>query len=62
VVYVLTTNGDKGWSKDYNMTSERLAGIRYDEQMAAAAVLNVSAVVMLDYEVTPAHAQLPGLG
>lgn len=51
VVYVVTTNGDKGWGKSLNMTSQRLAGIRYDEQMAAAAVLNVSTVLMLDFEV-----------
>ena len=28
VFYVITTNGDKGWSKDFNMTSSSLAIIR----------------------------------
>jgi len=50
VVYVLTTNGDKGWSKDTSMTSEMVAVTRYNEQLAAAAVLKVSTVQMLDFE------------
>jgi LmbE family N-acetylglucosaminyl deacetylase len=28
VVYIITTNGDKGWSKNYSMTSPKLAQIR----------------------------------
>ena len=49
-MYVVTTNGDAGWSKDTQMTSEQLAVIRYNEQLAAAAVLNVSGVAMLDFD------------
>lgn len=48
VVYVLCTNGDKG-SSDPEMTSERLAGIRAQEQREAAAVLGVSEVILLGY-------------
>lgn len=50
VAYLVVTNGDKGWSKNYNMTSEKLAGIRRQEQLNAAAVLNVSEVWFLDQE------------
>ena len=49
VVYVLTTNGDTGWNKDTSMTREQLAVTRYQEQFAAAGVLNVSHVTMLDF-------------
>ncbi|MDO8635999.1 MAG: PIG-L deacetylase family protein, partial [Dehalococcoidia bacterium] len=48
VFYVICTNGDKG-SSDPNMTSERLAKIRRQEQQAAADVLGVKEVVFLDY-------------
>jgi LmbE family N-acetylglucosaminyl deacetylase len=48
VVYVVCTNGDKGTS-DENMTSERLARIREQEQRAAAEVLGVSDVIFLGY-------------
>ena len=48
VVYVLCTNGDKG-SGDLEMTSERLASIRRDEQLEAARVLGVKQVVFLDH-------------
>ena len=48
VVYVICTNGDKG-TPDLNMTSERLAVIREQEQLAAAKVLGVSEVVFLGY-------------
>jgi len=46
IVYVICTNGDKG-SGDPEMTSERLAGIREKEQLAAAKVLGVGKVVFL---------------
>ena len=46
VVYVVCTNGDKG-SVEPEMTSERLAAIREDEQLAAARVLGVKEVVFL---------------
>jgi LmbE family N-acetylglucosaminyl deacetylase len=46
VVYVVCTNGDKG-SDDPEMTSERLARIREEEQLAAARVLGVKEVVFL---------------
>ncbi|MEW6033621.1 MAG: PIG-L deacetylase family protein [Chloroflexota bacterium] len=48
VIYVVCTNGDKG-SSDPQMTSERLAGIREEEQRGAAAVLGVKEVVFLGY-------------
>ena len=46
--YVLCTNGDKG-SDDPEMTSERLAKIRYDEQEEAAKQIGISEVVHLGY-------------
>ena len=48
VGYVLVTSGDKG-SRDEEMTSERLAKIREEEQRAAAKVLGVSTCVFLGY-------------
>lgn len=50
VAYVVATNGDKGWSKNYNMTSAELAVIRQQEQLNAAAVLGVSNVTFLQQE------------
>ena len=44
--YLALTNGDKG-SWEPSMTSERLAGIREEEQEAAARVLGVSGVTFL---------------
>ena len=46
VVYVLSTNGDKG-TESRDMTSEQLAEIREREQAAAAAALGVKEVVYL---------------
>jgi len=48
VVYVVSTNGDKGTS-DINMKSEVLAKIREQEQLAAAKLLGVSEVVFLGH-------------
>ena len=48
VLYVVCTNGDKGTS-DPEMTSERLAQIREEEQRKAAATLGVQELVFLDY-------------
>ncbi|MBM2826824.1 MAG: family deacetylase, partial [Dehalococcoidia bacterium] len=48
VVYVLCTSGDKG-SDDPNMTSERLAAIREQEQRNAGAALGLKDVVFLRY-------------
>lgn len=48
ITYLVCTNGNKG-SSDPNMTPERLATIREDEQRAAARVLGVSRVVFLGY-------------
>lgn len=48
VGYVLVTSGDKG-SSDEEMTSERLAVIREEEQRAAAKVLGVSTCVFLGH-------------
>ena len=48
VVYVVSTNGDKGTS-DVNMKPEVLAKIREKEQLAAAKVLGVSEVVFLGH-------------
>lgn len=46
VVYVICTNGDKG-SGDPQMTSERLANLREQEQTAAATSLGVKEVIFL---------------
>ena len=48
VIYVVCTNGDKG-SSDPNMKPEELAGIREQEQLAAAEILGVREVVFLRY-------------
>ena len=48
VILVVATNGNKG-SADLSMTSERLAPIRRQEELAAAAVLGIKEVVFLDY-------------
>ncbi|MFQ6059487.1 MAG: PIG-L deacetylase family protein [Anaerolineae bacterium] len=48
VTYVICTNGDKG-SSDPEMTSERLAEIREQEQRVAAQLLGVKEVVFLGY-------------
>ena len=48
VYYVVSTNGNKG-SSDPEMTSERLARIREQEQRDAAQVLGVKDVVFLGY-------------
>lgn len=48
VSYVISTNGNKG-SSDPEMTSERLARIREQEQRDAAQVLGVREVVFLGY-------------
>jgi LmbE family N-acetylglucosaminyl deacetylase len=48
ILYVVCTNGDKGTS-DPNMTSERLAQIREEEQTKAAAVLGVQELIFLRY-------------
>lgn len=48
VICVVCTNGDKG-TPDDNMTSERLAKIREQEQKEAAKVLGVSRVIFLGY-------------
>ncbi|MBI4302398.1 MAG: PIG-L family deacetylase [Chloroflexi bacterium] len=48
VIYVICTNGDKG-SADPNMTSERLAQIRQEEQLGAAKTLGVKEVIFLGH-------------
>jgi len=48
VYYVLSTNGNKG-SSDPDMTSERLATIREQEQIEAANVLGIKEVTFLRY-------------
>lgn len=50
VNYLITTNGDRGWGKDYSMTSEELAIIREQEQLNAANVTGVSSVTFLHQE------------
>ena len=47
-VLVVCTNGDKG-SEDPEMTSERLAAIRQQEQLEAAEVLGIHEVVFLHH-------------
>ena len=49
VTYIIVTNGNKG-SGDRQMTPERLAKIREEEQRNAARVLGVERVVFLGYE------------
>lgn len=49
VIYVVCTNGNKG-SSDPQMTPEKLAQIREQEQLAAAKVLGVKEVIFLRYE------------
>ena len=46
VYYCLATSGDKG-TKDADMTPERLAGIREEEQRAACRILGVRDVIFL---------------
>jgi len=46
VVYVISTNGDKG-SSDLQMTSERLSQIRQQEQREAARILGVKELIFL---------------
>jgi LmbE family N-acetylglucosaminyl deacetylase len=48
VVYIISTNGDKG-SSDRSMTSKKLVGIREKEQLAAAKIVGVKEVVFLRY-------------
>ena len=48
IIYVVCTNGDKGTS-DPDMTPEKLAALREQEQLAAAEVLGVREVVFLRY-------------
>ncbi len=49
ITFVLATSGDKG-SADPEMTHERLAALREDEERAAAAALGVREVVFLRYK------------
>ena len=58
VYYCLATSGDKG-TKDAEMTPERLAGIREEEQRAACRILGVRDVIFLrmpDGFLEPTHA------
>ncbi len=48
VFYVVATNGNKG-SSDPEMTHEKLAKLRQEEQLAACRVLGVKDVVFLGY-------------
>ncbi len=48
ILYVICTNGDKGTS-DPEMTSERLAAIREEEQLKAASAAGAEDVVFLRY-------------
>jgi len=48
VIYVVSTNGDKGTS-DINMKPEELARVREQEQLAAAKLLGVREVIFLRY-------------
>jgi len=47
IVYVICTHGDKG-SSDPDMTSDRLAEIRTEEQLSAADIIGVKEVRFLD--------------
>ena len=46
IIYVVCTNGDKG-TNDPDMKPEELAGIREQEQLAAAKVLGVTEVILI---------------
>lgn len=48
VIYVLATRGERG-SDDPQISPERLARIREEEQKAAARILGVHQVIFLDY-------------
>ncbi|NJL55482.1 PIG-L family deacetylase [bacterium] len=48
IVFVLATSGDKG-SEDPEMTHERLAAMREEEERNAARVLGVHEVIFLRY-------------
>ena len=48
LAYVICTNGNKG-SADPEMTSQRLAGIREEEQRAASAIIGTTDVTFLGY-------------
>jgi len=41
IYYIIVTNGDKGYAKDFDMTSPQLAYLRQNESYNAAAVLGV---------------------
>ena len=49
ITFVIATSGDKG-SSDPDMTHERLASLREDEEQAAAKALGVKEVVFLRYK------------
>ena len=49
ITFVVATSGDKG-SSDPDMTHERLAALREDEERAAAETLGVNEVVFLRYK------------
>ena len=49
IIYIICTNGNKG-SSDIEMTSEKLAHIREEEQREAAKVLGVKKVVFLGHD------------
>ncbi|MBA2286788.1 MAG: PIG-L family deacetylase [Ktedonobacteraceae bacterium] len=49
IYYLLATRGDKG-SEEENMSPERLAGIREEEQRHAAATLGVRDVLFLEHQ------------
>ncbi len=50
VAYLITTNGDKGWSKNYDMNSIELAQIRKTETYNAANILGIKSIFMLNQE------------
>lgn len=49
VIYVICTDGSRG-SNEPDMPPERMAPIRHAEQLEAARILGVQAVIFLDYE------------
>jgi LmbE family N-acetylglucosaminyl deacetylase len=48
VIYVVCTNGDKG-TNNPNITPQELAGVREQEQLAAAEILGVREVIFLHH-------------
>jgi len=47
VTIIFSTGGNKGWGKDYNMTSAKLGPIRENEQLQAASLMGIKNTTFL---------------